>query len=165
MEVVGTAAAIIQLAGVGFALAKTLYTLYDEGASGNEQVKDLSLYIRSTSIAFEEVGKIFEVEGKAPTPLVSQNALITANDVVTRCTEIFNKLKAMAEDGQKSAIGLLAFLLKGSRLRVMQTRLDQSKLDLQLMMQIIIYARLRFEPPQGSRCRSGLNLLAFLSGF
>lgn len=154
MEVVGTAAAIIQLAGVGFTLAKTLYTLYDQGASGNEQVKELSFYIRSTSIAFEEVGKIFEEEGKSETPLISNNAIIDANEVVARCMAIFNKLAQMAEDGQKNAIGLLTFLLKSSRLRVLQTRLDQSKVHLQLMMQVITYARLKIEAREGQRCCS-----------
>lgn len=154
MEVVGTAASIIQLAGAGFVLAKTLYALYDHGASGNEQVLELSFYIQSTSLAFNEVGKIFEEEGKAETPLISKNAIIDANAVVARCREIFDKLTQMAEDGKKNAIGLLTFLLKGSRLRVWQTRLDQSKVHLQLMMQIITYARLKVEPREGQRCCS-----------
>ncbi|RJE21245.1 hypothetical protein PHISCL_06427 [Aspergillus sclerotialis] len=146
MEAVGTAAAIIQLAGVGLALAKTLYSLYGEGASSNEQVKELSFYVKSTSIALEAVGNVFQEESKAKKPLISENAIITANDVVSRCTDIFKKLGKIAEDGQKSTLSLLVFPLKSSRLQVLQTRLEQSKLDLQLMMQVIIYARLKVQP-------------------
>lgn len=149
METVGAAAAIIQLAGVGLTLAKTLYSLYGEGASGNEQVKELSFYVKSTSIALEAVGNVFQEESKAPKPLISENAIITANDVVSRCTDIFNKLGKIAEDGQKSTFSLMVFPLKSSRLQVMQTRLEQSKLDLQLMMQVIIYARLMVQPTMG----------------
>jgi hypothetical protein len=109
-------------------------------------LKDLSFYVRSTSIALEEVGKVFKEESKTAKPLISENAITTANDVVSRCTEIFNKLGEMAEDGRKNTIGLLAFPLKSSRLRVLQTRLEQSKVDLQLMMQIIMYAGLKIEP-------------------
>ena len=149
MEAVGAAAAIIQLAGVGLTLARTLYGLYGEGASCNEQVKELSFYVKSTSIALEAVGNVFQEESNATKPLISANAIITANDVVSRCTDIFNKLGKIAEDGQKSTLSLLVFPLKSSRLQVLQTRLEQSKLDLQLMMQVIIYARLKVEPRSG----------------
>lgn len=146
MEAVGTAASIIQLASFGLKLAKTLYSLCDEGASGSEQVKELFFYVRSTSIALEEVGKIFEEESRASKPLISQNAITTANDVIFRCTEVFNKLGRMAEDGLKSTFGLLTFPLKSSRLQMLQTKLEQSKIDLQLMMQVILNARLKAEP-------------------
>lgn len=79
-------------------------------------------------------------------PLISVNSIATANDVIFRCTEIFNKLGEMAENGQKNTLSLLTFSLRRSRLLVLQTRLEQSKLDLQLMMQVIIYARLKAEP-------------------
>lgn len=146
MEAVGAAASIIQLASVGLTLAKTLYSLYDEVSSGNKQVKELSFYVRSTSIALEEVGKIFEQESRMTNSLISRNSIATANDVIFRCTEIFNKLEEMAQTGQKSTLSLLTFSIKSSRLQVLQNRLEQSKIDLQLMMQVIIYARLKAGP-------------------
>lgn len=146
MEAVGVAASIIQLASVGLTLAKTLYSLYDEVSSGNRQVKELSFFVRSTSIALEEVGKIFEEESKTTKPFISENAIATANDIVFRCTDIFSKLGEMAQSGQKNTLGLLTFSLKISRLQVLQNRLEQSKLDLQLMMQVIIIARLKAGP-------------------
>ena len=144
MEAVGVAASIAQLAGVGLALAKALYSFYDS-VPCYERVKELSSYVRSTLIALEEVGKVFEEESKRTKPLISENAISTANDVVSSCTDIFNKLGKMVEDGQKNTAGFLTFPLKSSRLQALQMRLEQSKSNLQLMMQIIIYARLKVE--------------------
>ena len=146
MEVVGAAASIIQLASVGLTLAKTLYSICDEVASGNKQVKELSFFVRSTSIALEEVGKIFEEESRKTKPLISKNAATTANDVIFRCTDVFNELGKMAENRQKNKLSQLTFSLKSSRRQDLQARLEQSKVDLQLMLQVIIYAQLKAEP-------------------
>lgn len=68
MDVVGSAAAIVQLAGVGLTLAKTLYSLYEEGPAGNEQLNHLSSYVHTTATILEEIGKVFEDESKATKP-------------------------------------------------------------------------------------------------
>jgi hypothetical protein len=146
MEAIGVAAAIFQLAGVGLSLAKTFYSLYDEGSSSKEQIIEMASYIKSTSIALEEVGKIFEEESKVPRPIISQNAITNVNELVSRCNGVFAELSKIAEDGGRNSVGLLLFMIKSSRLRVLQTRLEQFKVDLQLMMQVIIYARLKVEP-------------------
>ncbi|KAJ5737279.1 uncharacterized protein N7483_002404 [Penicillium malachiteum] len=127
-------------------LSYSSLVLYDEVSSGNQQVKELSFFVRSTSIALEEVGKVFEEESRTTTSLVSENLIANANDVIFTCTEIFNKLGEMAQNGQKNTLNQLTFSIKSSRLRVLQNRLEQSKLDLQLMMQVIIYARLKAGP-------------------
>lgn len=145
MEAVGTAAAIIQLAGVGLALAKTLYRVSDEISSGKKQLKDLAFYVQSTSVVLEEVGKVFEEEDTASKPLISTNAITTANDVVARCKVIFDKLHRFAADSRDDTFGSLKFILRSSRRQRLQAGLEQSKSDLQLMMQVIIYARLKLE--------------------
>ncbi|GAD95161.1 conserved hypothetical protein [Paecilomyces variotii No. 5] len=146
MEAIGAAAAIIQLAGVGLALAQTLYKICDEGLSRNKQVEELSSYVRSTSVALEEVGKIFEEEGRMANPIISTNAITTVNDVVAKCTEIFSELDKIVKGARDNAVGALVFAIKGSQLRVLQTRLERSKIDLQLMMQVIVYARVKIGP-------------------
>lgn len=145
MEVVGTAAAIIQLAGVGLALAKALYSVSDEVSSGKNQIKDLAFYVQSTSAVLDEVGKVFKEEGAALKPLISNNAITTANEVVARCKVIFDKLDGLVKDSRNGAFGLIKLVLKSSRRQRLQAGLEQSKSDLQLMMQVIIYARLKIE--------------------
>jgi len=103
METVGAAASIIQLASVGLTLAKALYSLYDEVSSGNKQAKQLSFFARSTPIALDEVGKVFEEESRATNPLIYGISIATAKDVIFRCTEIFYKLGEMAQNGQKKS--------------------------------------------------------------
>lgn len=147
MEVLGSAAAIIQLAGVGLALAKTLYSICNEGASTSEQVKELCSHVENTSRVLEEIGKVFEEESRATKLLISSNAITTANDVMARCATVFKTLDDMANHAQKNTIGLFTFPLRGSRLKVLQAKLDRCKVDLQLMMQIIIYARLKTNNP------------------
>lgn len=142
LGIVGAAAAVIQLAGVGMALAKSLYAIYDEGASGPERLKELYTYVQSTSLVLEEIGKVFEEEGHMAKPLISATAIAVANDVVARCSSTFDMIHTMADDAQRNTMGLLVFSLKGTRLRTLQGRLDQSKIDLQLMLQVIIYARI-----------------------
>ncbi|OKP15003.1 hypothetical protein PENSUB_3398 [Penicillium subrubescens] len=107
MDVVGSAAAIIQLAGVGLTLAKTLYNLYDKGPAGNEQLNDLSSYVHITATVLEEIGKVFEEESKSTKPLISNNAITTATEIVTRCSGTFNTLQEMANNAQKNTMGLL----------------------------------------------------------
>ncbi|KAJ5756980.1 uncharacterized protein N7511_007162 [Penicillium nucicola] len=144
-EALGTAAAIIQLAGVGLTLAKVLYKVSDEITSSAKQVKELASYVHSTSIVLEEVGKVFEEEGTAPQPIISPNAITTANEVIARCQTIFEKLHQVAEDARTNTFGAIILVLTSSRRLRLQTGLERSKSDLQLMMQIIIYARLKLQ--------------------
>lgn len=146
MDVVGSAAAIVQLAGVGLTLAKTLYSLYEEGPAGNEQLNHLSSYVHTTATILEEIGKVFEDESKATKPVISNKAITTATDIVTRCSATFDTLQEMADNARKTTMGLLMLPLRASRLKLLQSRLEQSKADLQLMIQIILYARLKNEP-------------------
>lgn len=142
MDVVGTAAAIIQLAGVGLALAQALYTLCD-GAKDNKQVKELSFYVRTTSTVFEEVGKIFEEESIAPRRVVSENAIATAKEVAEMCEDVFDTLDKVVKDARKNSFGTLLLVLKSSFLRELQMKLERNKGHMQLLLQIIIYARLK----------------------
>ncbi|KAJ5085028.1 hypothetical protein N7532_009799 [Penicillium argentinense] len=159
MEVVGTAAAVIQLAGVGLTLAKTLYSVSDDISSGKKQVRDLAFYVQSTSVVLEEVGKVFKEEGAAPEPLISNSAITTANDVVTRCKGIFDKLNAFANESRHDTFGSLILILRSSRRQRLQAGLEQSKSDLQLMMQVIIYARLKTETHDATEAANLLNAL------
>lgn len=66
-----------------------MYSLYGEVASGKKQAGNLCFFVRSTSIALEEVGEIFQEENRKTKPLISKNAVATANDVIgrDRCVE------------------------------------------------------------------------------
>lgn len=146
MEALGVAASIIQVAAVGLALAQTLYKFCDEASSSNEQVKDLAFYVRSTSLVLEEIGKVFQDEDLGSRPMISQNAIVTAKEIVEKCTGTFNDLQEIVDSAEQSALGVLKFTMKASRLKVLQFGLGEMRSNLQCMMQVIIYARLKAEP-------------------
>lgn len=146
MEALGVAASILQVAAVGLALAQTLYKFCDEASCSNEQVKDLAFYVRSTSLVLEEIGKVFQDEDRGSRPMVSQNAIVTAKEIVQKCTGTFSDLQEIVDSAEQSALGVFKFTMKASRLKVLQFGLGEMRSNLQCMMQVIIYARLKAEP-------------------
>ncbi|KAL2857303.1 hypothetical protein BJY01DRAFT_242374 [Aspergillus pseudoustus] len=84
MEGLAAAATIIRVAGAGLALAQTLYNFCDEVSTSNEQLTDLAFYVCSASFVLEEIGKVFQDEGKAAKPVASQNAIDTASEIAQR---------------------------------------------------------------------------------
>ncbi|KAL4995500.1 hypothetical protein BDV10DRAFT_132404 [Aspergillus recurvatus] len=146
MEAFAVAASVIQVAGAGLALAQVLYSLCDDASSSSNQMKDLAFHVQSTSTVLEEIGKIFKDEDGAERPIISQNAMRATKDMVDRCTVVFNELQEVLEQSKQSALGLVRFMMKTPRLRVLQLGLGEMRSNLQCMMQVIIYARLKAEP-------------------
>jgi hypothetical protein len=100
----------------------------------------LASYVQSTSVVLEEVGKVFEEEGTAPKTLISTMAITTADDVVAKRQGHLRSSTKWLKKSRKNAFGSLELVLMSSRRHRLQTGLEQSKSDLQLLMQIIIYA-------------------------
>ncbi|KAL5335511.1 hypothetical protein BJX70DRAFT_401504 [Aspergillus crustosus] len=150
MEAVAVAASILQIATVGLALAQVLYDFYDDVSTSNQQVKELAFYVRSTSTVLEEIGKVFQDEGNAIQPNISQNAIATVKDIAENCTVAFNTLQHMVASSDQSALGPLKFAFKTSRLKILQCGLGEMRSNLQCMIQVVIYARLKAEPRGGS---------------
>ncbi|KAL6228634.1 hypothetical protein BDW75DRAFT_226560 [Aspergillus navahoensis] len=143
MEAFGVAASVLQVAAVGLALAQLLHGLCDEASSSNEQVKELAFLVKSTSSVFEEIGKVFQDEGAAETPIISQNAISTVKEIIAKCTATFEDLEGMVADAEQSALGLIKFTIKASRVKVLQLGLWEMRSNLQCMMQVIVYARMK----------------------
>jgi hypothetical protein len=62
MEAFAVAASVLQVATVGLALARVLYSLCDEAPSGNSHVENLAFSVKSTSSVLEDIGKVFRRE-------------------------------------------------------------------------------------------------------
>ncbi|KAL4939307.1 hypothetical protein BDV06DRAFT_225164 [Aspergillus oleicola] len=146
MEAFAVAASIVQVAGAGLALAKVLYGLCDETSSSKAQIKELAFSVRSTTVVLEEIGKIFQDESTAARQLISQNAISTTKEIVEKCTASFDTLQEIVASAGQNTLGLLRFMMKGSTLKVLQSGLGEMRSNLQCMMQVIIYARLKAEP-------------------
>lgn len=89
------------------------------------------------------MGKIFEEESVAPQRVISENAITTAKEVAEMCRGVFDTLNNVITDARKNSIGTMLLVLKSSSLREIQTKLEQNKGQMQLLLQVIIYARLK----------------------
>ena len=147
MEAFAVAASVIQVAGAGLALAQVLYSLCGEASSSSAQMKDLAFHVKSTSTVLDEIGKIFQDESSAGNrPIISQNAMVVANEIGEKCTKAFDELQEILDRSKQSTLGLVRFMMKTPRLKVLQLGLGEMRSNLQCMMQVIIYARLKAEP-------------------
>ncbi|KAL4950142.1 hypothetical protein BDW69DRAFT_187628 [Aspergillus filifer] len=109
-------------------------------------MKDLAFHVQSTSTVLEEIGKIFQYENSAGNrPIISQNVMVVANEIGERCTKAFNELQKILDRSKQSTLGLVKFMMKTPRLKVLQLGLGEMRSNLQCLMQII-YARLKAEP-------------------
>jgi len=80
-ELLGLVASVIQVAGSGIQLSKTLYGYVDRVATADRRIKDIATEIEMTSIVIEELGDVFKREETAS--LVFKKAVKTANDTIT----------------------------------------------------------------------------------
>jgi hypothetical protein len=114
MEAFAVAASVLQVATVGLALARVLYSLCDEAPSGNSHVENLAFSVKSTSSVLEDIGKVFQEEENTGQQLISQNAISTVNQIIKKCTDAFETLQSILSDTQQSVFGLVRFTLKTS---------------------------------------------------
>jgi hypothetical protein len=91
-ELLGLVASVIQVAGAGIQLSKTLYDYVDGVATADRRIKDIAAEIKMTSIVIEELGDVFKHEETAS--LVSKKAVQTANDTITECSALFAQIDA-----------------------------------------------------------------------
>ncbi|KAL4876116.1 hypothetical protein BJY04DRAFT_223339 [Aspergillus karnatakaensis] len=162
MEAFAVAASVLQVATVGLALAQVIYSICDDASSANEQVKDLAFYVRSTSSVLEEIGKIFQDEKDATRPIVSQTAISNAQEICDKVELTFASLQEIVTSTERSSVGLFKFMLKNSRVKLLQLGLAEMRSNLQCMMQVIIYARLKAVPASTVNELEQRNLIANL---
>ncbi|KAJ5721744.1 uncharacterized protein N7483_009678 [Penicillium malachiteum] len=148
MDFVSTAASVIQLAGAGLSLAKTIFEIYQEGAEGNKQLKELSMFINTTSTILEEIGNAFQNESKLSKPIISENAILTAVNIIKECSDSFDAIREVVNKAQTSTAGLLRLQLKKSQLASLQSRLSNLKEDLALMLQVLTLAHIKSQNSQ-----------------
>jgi hypothetical protein len=143
MEAFVVAASVLQVASVGLMLAQPLDGLCDEASSTREHVRELASIVKSTSSVFEEIGKIFQDERNATTPIISHNAISTVKDLTEKCTAAFEELEGMITDAEQSPPGQIELTFEASRVKVYQLGLWETGSNLQCMMQVIVYARMK----------------------
>ncbi|KAJ4342818.1 hypothetical protein N0V95_006836 [Ascochyta clinopodiicola] len=137
-EVLGLVASVIQVAGAGVQLSKTLYDYVDGVATADRRIKDIASEIKMTSIVIEELGDVFKHEETAS--LMSKKAVMTANDTIKECSALFAQIDATLKKSKKNAFGRLILPFRDSKLELLRSHVDKLKSTLQLLMQVLTHA-------------------------
>lgn len=137
-ELLGLVASIVQVAGAGIQLSKTLYDYVDGVATADRRTKDIATEIKMASIVIEELRDVFKHEETAS--LVSKKAVQTANDTITECSTLFAQIDATLKKSKKNTFGRLAMPFHDTKLELLRSHVDKLKSTLQLLMQVLTHA-------------------------
>ena len=137
-ELLGLVASVIQVAGAGVQLSKTLYEYVDGVATADRRIKDIAAEIKMTSVAIEELGDMFKHEEMAS--LVSKKAVQTANDTITECSALFAQIDVTLKKSRKGTFGRLTMPFRETKLELLRSHVDKLKSTLQLLMQVLTLA-------------------------
>lgn len=137
-ELIGLVASVVQVAGAGLQLSKTLYEYVDGVATADRRIKDIATEIKMTSVVIEELGDVFK--HKETASLVSQKAVMAANDAVKECSALFTQIDATLKKSKKNTFGRLALPFRDTKLELLRSHVDKLKSTLQLLMQVLTHA-------------------------
>ncbi|KZM25126.1 uncharacterized protein EKO05_0007236 [Ascochyta rabiei] len=138
VELLGLVASVIQVAGAGVQLSKTLYEYVDGGVTADRRIKDIASEIKMTIIVIEELGDVFKHEETAS--LVSKKAVKTANDTIIECSALFAQIDATLKKSKKNAFGRLILPFRDTKLELLRSHVDKLKSTLQLLMKVLTHA-------------------------
>ncbi|KAL1648652.1 hypothetical protein SLS61_006780 [Didymella pomorum] len=122
-ELLGLVASVIQVAGAGIQLSKTLYGYVDGVATADHRIKDIATEIKMTSIVIEELGDVFK--HKETASLVSKKAVQMANDTITECSALFAQIDATLKKSRKNTLGRLALPFRDTKLELLRSHVDK----------------------------------------
>jgi hypothetical protein len=137
-EVVALVASVVQLAGAGLALSKTLYEYADGVATADRRIKDIANEVKLTSFVIQELGTIFERDETAN--LISENAVRTANETIEECFAVFTELELKINKGKTGKMGRLMLPFRDNKIELLRSQIEKLKSTLELLMQVLIHA-------------------------
>lgn len=159
MAELGIIASVVQIADVGLSLSIKLCTFGETVATADKSITLISKDVSSTSIVLKELGHILDKDRESR--LCSENVIHTADEVVKECLGIFEEIDKVlvkkvpflrAREGEKGERAKRATMMLERlkwpylqpKLLLLQSNLDRLKSTLLLMLNVIIYARLKF---------------------
>ena len=157
MAELSVATSILQIADVGLRLGLRLYTFGETVANADKAVIAISKDVSLTSSVVQELGEHLKKERE--TPICSENAIKTAEQIVQECLHVFNELDQVLEKsttkigiGGKEKAKWTSTVKERFKWPFLQPKmdfltgnLDKLRATLLLMLNVIIYARQRFE--------------------
>ncbi|KAJ4378552.1 hypothetical protein N0V86_006258 [Didymella sp. IMI 355093] len=137
-EALGVVASIVQVAGAGLQLSKTLYLYADGVATADRRLRDIAKEIKLTSRVIEELGNLFKNDETAA--LISNNALKTANETMRECSTVFAEIENTLKKSKNNTFGRLMLPFRDAKIELLRSHIDKLKSTLQLLMQVLTHA-------------------------
>jgi len=154
MAELGTAASVLQIAGLGAELCKLMWKSGNDVRHANKDVDDIRTEVRSTSKALESLGKFLQQDeaeqSRAGAATLTDEARLALADCLRNCRNAFAELENALQSARRSTtyggVTILAkwkWPLKKWGTQSMQAKLRGLTSVLSLMFQILEYARKR----------------------
>lgn len=147
LEVVGIVASTFQLAEIGIKLSVKLCSFYRQIKDADHSAQRLASDVSLTCSILHQLGKILEQDSQ--TKLCSQQAFLTAQEILEECEKIFKQIDEAIEKKDPGSgkskwergTRRLTIVILGPDLDVLKSHLDKLKSTMLLMLNVIMYAR------------------------
>lgn len=147
LEIVGVVASTFQLAEIGIKLSVKLCSFYRQIKDADNSAQRLASDVSLTCSILYQLGKILEQDSQ--TKLCSQQAFLTAQEVLEECEKIFSQIDEAIQKKDPSSgkskwergTRRLTIVILGPDLDVLNSHLDKLKSTMLLMLNVIMYAR------------------------
>lgn len=147
IEIVGVIAGSLQLAELGMKLSVKLCSFYRQIKDADHSAQRLATDVSLTCSILHQLGKTLEQDRQ--TKLCSQQAFLTAKEVLGECEDIFRQIEdavakrdpGSGKDRWERGTRRLTIVILGPDLDVLKSHLDRLKSTMLLMLNVIMYAR------------------------
>ena len=142
MAEIGIAASLVQIAGAGIQLTRTLYEFAATTSAAREQVDHIGKNVSFYSDVLELLAEQFEHER----PIHSRKAIALAEKLYDHSYDLFNRIGDLLPDrhrtrDQISFIQRIAWNFKKTRVALLVGELENLKSTVQLLVQVLCAAR------------------------
>ena len=143
VEILGIAAAVLQIADLGSKVSVKLFTFARKVKNADKHIDAISKDIASTGAVLQELGLELQHDRKSVAQVSSQKLISTAQDTVNDCKRLFKSIGA-AIDGEKGNKAILGFKQKlkytylEPEIELLRSNLDRLKSTLALMLNVLI---------------------------
>lgn len=147
LEIVGVVASTLQIAEIGMKLSVKLCSFYRQMKDADHSAQRLANDVSLTCSILSQLGKALEQDKE--TKLCSQQAFLTAQEVLGECEKIIKQVEETIEKKDPSSgrnkwergTRKLTIVLLGPDLDILKSHLDRLKSTMLLMLNVIMYAR------------------------
>lgn len=149
VDAIGLAASIVQIVSTGVQVSVYLYNFAETVSSAGKALKEISNDIAFTASVLDQLRQTLESEKHHGT--ASKEALLTAQNLVKECSNLFEAILALikkhfprAEESQRKRTKLdaLKWPFIQPKIEVMRSNLEKHKTKLILMTQVLTFAKI-----------------------